>query len=224
MDHVLAGLLSGSLAVLGLLSAGHALLLKRDPRSALGWIVVCITLPFFGPLLYWSMGVNHISRRARQWLESGKRLAGWGNFPVGEKQKSSCALPSGAEHLQELRYLADRVVKTNLTPGNRITPLENAEGAYPAMLEAISSATHSINLSTYIFDGDISGRMFVKALTEAAERGVEVRLIIDSLGEQILSANCPRAFKRLKGEDRPLSAPAPGRLRQPSKSPQNFGG
>lgn len=184
MDHVLAGLLFTSLTALAVLSAGHALLLKRDPRSALGWIVVCITLPLVGPLLYWSMGINRISRRARRWLESGQRLAGWHNFPLGKKQQQACSLPPGAEHLQELRALGDRVVRAGLLPGNRITPLENGEGAYPAMLEAISAATRSINLSTYIFDGDIAGREFISALIAATERGVAVRVIIDSLGEK----------------------------------------
>lgn len=196
MDHVLVGLLYSSLAALGLLSAGHALLLKRDPRSALGWIVVCLTLPFFGPLLYWSMGINRISRRARQWLESGQRLAGWGSFPLGRKQQRACYLPPGTEHLQELRSLADRVVTADLLPGNRLTPLENAEGAYPVMLEAIRSATSSINLSTYIFDGDTTGRKFVAALTDASERGVEVRVIIDSLGEKY---SHPTARRLLRG-------------------------
>lgn len=196
MDHVLVGLLYSSLAALGLVSAGHALLLKRDPRSALGWIVVCLTLPLFGPLLYWSMGINRISRRARQWLESGQRLAGWGNFSLGRKQQKACSLPPDTEHLQELRSLADRVVTADLLPANRLTPLENAEGAYPAMLEAINSATSTINLSTYIFDGDATGRRFVAALTDAAERGVEVRVIIDSLGEKY---SRPTARKLLKG-------------------------
>ncbi|ACM19448.1 cardiolipin synthase, putative [Geotalea daltonii FRC-32] len=196
MDHVLVGLLFSSLAALGLISAGHALLLKRDPRSALGWIVVCLTLPLFGPLLYWSMGINRISRRARQWLESGQRLAGWGNFSLVRKQQKACSLPPGTEHLQELRSLADRVVIADLLPANRLTPLENAEGAYPAMLEAINSATSTINLSTYIFDGDATGRRFVAALTDAAERGVEVRVIIDSLGEKY---SRPTARKLLKG-------------------------
>jgi cardiolipin synthase len=198
LDHVLVVVFYSSLIALAVLSAGHALLLKRDPRSALGWIVVCLTVPFFGPLLYWSMGINRISRRARQWLESGQRLAGWGNFPLGQKQQKACALPPAASHLRELRFLADRIVTAHLLPGNRITPLENGEGAYPPMLEAIAGATSTINLSTYIFDGDTAGARFVKALAEAADRGVEVRVIIDSLGEKY---SHPTARKLLKGSN-----------------------
>ena len=196
MDHFLIGFLCITIAVLALLSAGHALLFKRDPRSALGWIVVCLTLPLLGPLLYLSMGINRISRRARQWMESGRKVAGWGNFPFAKKQHNACSLPAGAEHLKKLRSLSDRVVIADLFPGNRLTPLENGENAYPAMLEAINHATSSINLSSYIFDGDNTGRKFVAALKAAAERGVEVRVIIDSLGEKY---SRPIARKLLKG-------------------------
>lgn len=184
MDHVLLGLLFCSIGALALLSAGHALLLKRDPRSALGWIVVCLTLPLFGSFLYWSMGVNRISRKARQWLESGKRLAGWGNFSRNNSPCTAPPLPAAAAHLKELRALADRVVSSSLVPGNRILPLENGENAYPVMLAAINGATRSINLCTYIFDGDAAGRQFLDALKMAAARGVDVRVIIDSLGEK----------------------------------------
>ena len=195
MDHVLQVLFFCSLTALALLSAGHALLLKRDPRSALGWIIVCLTLPLFGPMLYWSMGINRISRKARQWLESGRRLAGWENGSPRTTLQAA-PLPPDAEHLNELRALSDRVVSTTLVPGNRLTPLENGEHAYPAMLDAINRATHSINLSTYIFDGDPTGRRFVQALKDAAERGVEVRIIIDSLGEKY---SRPTARRLLKG-------------------------
>jgi cardiolipin synthase len=30
----------------------HALLYKRDPRSAMGWIMICLFVPFAGPLAY----------------------------------------------------------------------------------------------------------------------------------------------------------------------------
>jgi len=46
-------------------SAGHALLNKRDPRAALGWIAVSLTLPVAGPLLYFFFGVNRIRTRAK---------------------------------------------------------------------------------------------------------------------------------------------------------------
>jgi cardiolipin synthase len=195
LDHILWGIIITGIVGLALVSACHALLFKRDPRAALGWIVACLTMPVIGPFLYWSAGINRIRLRARQWLDSGRRLAGWDNFP-GRQEAAVTFQLSGYEHLAELRKLADRVVSTPLVAGNRLTPLTNGEKAYPAMLGAIDAASHSINLSTYIFDGDGVGRLFVAALKKAADRGVEVRVIIDALGEKY---SRPTARKLLKG-------------------------
>ena len=42
----------------------HALLHKRDSRAATLWLGVIWFLPLFGPVLYLSLGVNRIRRRA----------------------------------------------------------------------------------------------------------------------------------------------------------------
>ncbi|HEY6837871.1 MAG TPA: phospholipase D-like domain-containing protein [Geobacteraceae bacterium] len=194
MDHLLWTILIAATAASSLGSAGHALIWKRDPRSALGWITICLTLPLAGPLLYWSMGVNRIRRTAQQWYETGRRLEGREAFSV-RQLPAPPDLPAHVVHLKELRALADRVASTQLVPGNRITPLRNGEQAYPAMLSAIDGAKHSINLSTYIFDSDEVGRRFVAALRAAAERGVEVRVIIDCLGEKYTYPFARRLFR-----------------------------
>lgn len=196
MDHILWGLLIAATVGLALFSAGHALLFKRDPRAALGWIVISLALPLAGPFLYWTMGINRINRRARHWLESGRRLTGWASFPEGRGEEAAQTLPFGGEHLRELRALADRVTRFPLLSGNRIVPLQNGENAYPAMLAAINGASDSVHLSTYIFDGDRTGRSFTDALQSAAARGVEVRVIVDSLGEKY---SRPTARRLLKG-------------------------
>lgn len=196
MDHLFWGVVTLSLAVLSILSAGHALLIKRDPRSALGWIVICLTLPLLGPLLYWGMGVNRISRTARQWLMSGRRLAGGDIFRFKEAPGKAINLPPDFSDFSDLRSLADRVISYPLVAGNSITPLINGENAYPVMLKAINEAIHFVHLSTYIFDGDVTGRCFVDALKAAANRGVDVRVIIDGLGEKY---SIPRARTLLKG-------------------------
>lgn len=184
------------LGALSLYSAGHALLTKRDPRSALGWIVITLTVPLIGPFFYWCMGVNRIFRRARKWQESGRRLAGAEHFRALPDLDPAAELLPGTEHMVELRRLADRVASGPLLTGNRIAPLENGEEAYPAMLEAIASARRSIHLSTYIFDADGTGRRFIAALADAADRGVEVRVIIDGLGEKY---SLPRARVLMEG-------------------------
>ena len=51
-------------AVLAPLSAGHALLHKRDPRAALGWIAVSFAYPLVGPILYYLFGINRLQTRA----------------------------------------------------------------------------------------------------------------------------------------------------------------
>jgi cardiolipin synthase len=184
LDHFLIGLFIAATGLLSLIAAGHSLLYKRDERSALVWTGLNLALPLIGPFLYWCMGINRISRRARSWRMSGRRLSGTRIYPIENQKWESAQLPIEARHLRDLRTLSDRVVKTRLQSGNRIMPLEDGETAYPAMLEAITQARVSINLSSYIFDADGIGAEFVRHLQDAAARGVEVRVIIDAMGEK----------------------------------------
>ena len=158
-----------------LLASGHALLHKRDARAATIWIGVIWTLPALGPLLYLALGVNRIRRHA---LKLGVHKTFSRPVPenLGEPEHD------GAEHLKHIARVVSRVVTQPLTAGNKIEPLVNGDEAFPAMLAAIESAKKSVTLCSYIFDNDASGKQFVAALERAVQRGVAVRVLIDSAG------------------------------------------
>jgi len=48
--------------------------------------------------------------------------------------------------------------------------------------EAIDAATHHVHMEYYIWEPDWVGTRFRDLLTEAAKRGVEVRILYDSVG------------------------------------------
>ncbi len=60
--------------------------------------------------------------------------------------------------------------------------LDGGAEAYPRMLEAIDSATLRVHLEVYAFEREGVGSRFVSALTAAAHRGVEVKVIVDGWG------------------------------------------
>ncbi|MDQ6860499.1 MAG: phospholipase D-like domain-containing protein [Verrucomicrobiota bacterium] len=66
--------------------------------------------------------------------------------------------------------------------GNKIELLENGDAYFPAMLEAIRGAQHTINFASYIFKSDNIGHTFRDALIERARAGVEVRVLLDGIG------------------------------------------
>ncbi|MBW2519160.1 MAG: cardiolipin synthase [Deltaproteobacteria bacterium] len=185
------------LILLGLYSAGHALLNKRDPRAALGWISVCLLLPAAGPFLYWTAGINRVRTRAKNWQESGTglplikaRLCPW---PQGA---SDAQQPKEFQTYRALLNLADMVTRRPLLPGNQVTPLFNGEQAYPEMLACIEKAKRTVYLSTYIFETNSTGQSFIDSLIAAADRGVDVRFLVDALGE---CYSWPLAHRKLRG-------------------------
>ncbi len=70
----------------------------------------------------------------------------------------------------------------NFTGGNRITLLKNGGEFFPALVRAIDGAKREVRIETYIFRDDISGEIVAAALKRAAERGVDVRVIVDGFG------------------------------------------
>ena len=66
--------------------------------------------------------------------------------------------------------------------GNHFTVLETGQERIAALLELIAGAEQSLRLVFYIFARDDSGRAVRDALIEAANRGVEVWLLLDGFG------------------------------------------
>lgn len=66
--------------------------------------------------------------------------------------------------------------------GNHITSLVNGDAFFPAMLEAIKTAEHSITFETYAYIRGTAAYQFTGALCASARRGVKVHMILDSAG------------------------------------------
>lgn len=80
----------------------------------------------------------------------------------------------------------ENILGTSWTDGNLITPLENGDEIFPAMLGAIRSAKRSINFETFIYwQGKIAVE-FAEALSQSARKGVQVRVLLDGLGGRSL--------------------------------------
>ncbi len=78
-------------------------------------------------------------------------------------------------------YLAG-LINAPIVHGGRVVPLVNGDQIYPAMLAAIDGATRRIEFETYNFIRGEAADRFSAALTRAARRGVDVRVILDTVG------------------------------------------
>ncbi len=186
-----------------LLASGHVVLHKQDSRAAIAWVGVIWLAPVVGVLLYLGLGVNRIERRAV--VLRGKRPK-YGplsdpTYPVSQELLRA-RLGSRGVHLHSLGRLVGSVTQHSLLPGNRILPLVNGDQAYPVMLQAINEATRSVTLSTYIFDNDRAGNLFLDALRRAVARGVTVQVLIDDVGSRY---SWPSMVRRLQQTDIPVA-------------------
>ena len=163
------------------LAAAHALLSKRDPRAAWGWIAVCLMFPLAGALLYLLFGINRVQTRGGK-LQKRSPFDLHDRLALTDIGASPSCPPIPHEFAIQARA-SYAVTGRPLVGGNSIDILHNGEQAYPAMLEAIDQAAQSINLTTYIFETNQTGRAFIDALARATRRGVDVRVIVDGVGQ-----------------------------------------
>ena len=86
--------------------------------------------------------------------------------------------------------IQSKSLESRVVPGNRITLLKNGADFFPALIEAIDAAITEIRLETYIFSDDVAGTAIAEALMRAAQRKVNVEVLIDGVG----SHSTPQAF------------------------------
>ncbi len=174
-------------AMLSSLVTVHVLLRKRDVGASISWIGLAWLSPFLGSTLYWLLGVNRVANRARAMRRPGGRRA------VRAEESSPCRYSPG---LAALDRTARRLTGQPALTGNRITPLQDGDAAYPRMLAAIEAAEHSVLLSSYILRDDAAGGPILDALIRAERRGIAVRVLLDGIGSGYFLSPAYRRLRR----------------------------
>ncbi|MFD0141873.1 MULTISPECIES: phospholipase D-like domain-containing protein [unclassified Streptomyces] len=87
-----------------------------------------------------------------------------------------------AVRVQRLRRRLERLIGIAATEGNQLVALRNGDEIFPAMLEAIEAAEHTIDMMTFVYWRGQIARDFAGALARRARDGVRVRLLLDGFG------------------------------------------
>lgn len=92
----------------------------------------------------------------------------------------------GSERTQYIRRRLERLIGVAATEGNDLRILRNGDEIFPAMLEAIRSAQHTVDLMTFVYwRGEIASE-FARALAERARQGLRVRVLLDGFGSRLI--------------------------------------
>ena len=106
------------------------------------------------------------------------------NFVGAEKHV--LRTPTHAYGIRDAEFT--RVVGSLLGPpivrGNRIETLANGDQIFPAMLEAIAHAQHTLDFETYVYWSGKTGRAFAEAIAARARDGVRSHVLLDWVGSQ----------------------------------------
>ena len=162
---------------------------RKNPSATLAWIMILFLLPVIGIVFYFLFSQN-ISRQKMFKLSKSEEAVmenalheqieeiNNGDFNFSNRESRTW---------RDLIKLNQTYGKSFLTQDNKISVITDGEDMHYSLLEDIRSAKSTINIMYFIIKNDNIGRQVIKALSDRAKAGVEVRLLIDALGgRQIL--------------------------------------
>ena len=171
------------------------LLRRRSAQSALGWSLAIILLPGIGAVLFLMFGLRRIPRRLRAKIEHHETF----DAQTDLARSGFAAEPADDTAFGRISHLVERLGEGPRRLGNAVTFYSDGMQAYRAAADAIEAATHHVHVETYIFRKDDVGQRVLELLERKARSGVEVRLIVDSIGT-LAGRRILRRLRRAGGE------------------------
>ena len=170
--------------VLVIYTSGVIIYQKSDPVKSLSWIIVILSLPYIGLILYILFGQNFRKRKLfnRKGVrdERVKRITA--NRQLKQIKNDINFLP---EHLHEFKKLITLNLKSSrsiLGVNSAVEIFFTGKEALDSMYNTVAQAKQHIHLQSYIIEDDEIGNKFKNLLIKKANEGVEVRLLYDDIG------------------------------------------
>lgn len=155
---------------------------RGTPAVRLAWLVIVFAVPVIGVIAFLLVGEVRLGRRRgeRHRLIAARMTAKLASH-------ASRPLPIDAlilEDYRSLAHLAETVGGNRPRGGHTLRLFGDTDLFIQSLVEDIEKAQWHCHLLFYIFLTDGSGTRVAEALAEAAERGVECRLLVDGVGSR----------------------------------------
>ncbi len=188
-------------SVLSLIAIATIILYGSNPSKSLGWILIVITLPIGGVLLYVLFGVNRREFKILTLKETEKRRLYDSNY-LSKSNVDHSFLPTLKQ-----RKLANLIAKSSnfvALEGNYVTVLNTGTQTYKLMFDKLKKAKNYIHIQFYIFEeGDVLDE-FYKIFKNKIKEGVTVRILYDAIGSMSWSNKSIKRFKNIGVEISPI--------------------
>lgn len=169
---------------------------RRDPNSTLTWILILSLLPLVGFVLYLVIGQNLKKRKTFSSKMKNDRAL--------RRVRSKDSYDDDGEN--SMKY--DELIRLNYNSegaayrtGNSVQLIFDGEEKFEELFREIRAAEEYIHMQYYIIENDGQGLKMLEELTKKVQEGVEVKLLVDTIGSfALLRKNKIRAFLEAGGE------------------------
>lgn len=154
---------------------------RRSPAAARTWLLLIFIFPWPGLVLYGLFGRAFLPQRRLQLQEKFSQLVRTVGKQVLAPYGQHPGLPP---RFQQAVTLAENLGDFGIVGGNQVELVADYTGAINRLIDDIGAARHHVHLLYYIFADDDTGNRVANALSQAVQRGVSCRVLLDSLGSK----------------------------------------
>ena len=175
----------------------------RDPASTIAWILFISAIPVVGLVVYLLVGRN-TKVLTKKFKTKQLKISEYLDERLKKlKKQEPAAIKKLNERIEEpyqrLLQLVKNTSNSTLTLDNTVEVLQNGSEKFPRLLNDIKKAKDYIHLEYFIWEEDELTQEFQDVLIEKAEKGVEVKILYDSIGGfRQMSRQYRQRFKQSK--------------------------
>ncbi len=170
---------------------------RKDPTTTWAWLLILLVLPGLGFIIYIMFGQN-LSRqkifKEKIRVDEDKRKN------INDKYEKDINCHDGGERFLDLRKMNFNHSGAKYTTNNNVKVYANGEDKFKQLMKDIKNAKRYIHIEYYIFKNDMLGKNIIKELTKKAEKGLEVRLLVDSMGSRKLTKKAIKKYMDTGGK------------------------
>lgn len=175
------------LTIANIITAVAAIIMeRRNPAVSIAWVMVIFMLPVAGIILFFLLSQNISARKLYRLSEfEEQKIDSSLKNQIKEIKEGTYSFAAKEGRLwQDMIHLNQLYGRAYYSQNNKVDILTDGNQMFDVLYNDIKNARETINVMFFIVKNDETGRQFIDVLTQKAREGVEVRLLLDSMGSR----------------------------------------